>query len=371
MIRDIRLSALWVLLVLPAVLAAAEPETPHVETLATPTGSWLMINGERGTFIFDAADGEMQGFVSHNWYMPAIEPNVPRGELYLTDSFYSRGVTGTRTDVLTIVDLPTLSTKAEVELPAKTAALSFRHHIGMIGDRRHVAVLNMTPAQSISIVDVIDREFDGEISTPGCALIMPSGERGFLMICGDGTLQLIRIDGNGKETGRYRSRTFFDVEKDPVFARPMRTGNGWLLVSHGGLVYDVTVEGDEIRVGEPWSIRTARDREEQWRPGGQQPLAYYRESGLLYVLMHQGPVDTHGRPGTEVWVVDTGRRHRVARLALDVKGSNLLASDEPEPSLYVLDTKDNVQVYDGHALKLRRTIDATDHPTGLWLLQLL
>ena len=64
-----------------------------------------------------------------------------------------------------------------------------------MGNGRHLAVFNMTPAQSVSIVDVRSRTFAGEISTPGCAVIMPVANRDFMMICGDGTLQLIRLAG--------------------------------------------------------------------------------------------------------------------------------------------------------------------------------
>jgi methylamine dehydrogenase heavy chain len=85
----------------------------------------------------------------------------------------------------------------------------------------------MTPAQSVSVVDVVDREFAGEISTPGCAIIMPTGDRAFMMICGDGSLQYIELDANGAETGRERSKAFFSVEDDAVFDKPVLTDRGW------------------------------------------------------------------------------------------------------------------------------------------------
>ena len=85
----------------------------------------------------------------------------------------------------------------------------------------------MTPAQSVSIVDVRDRRFVAELSTPGCALIMPVEDRGFLMMCGDGTLQLVRLDRNGEESERVRGDVFFSVEEDPVFDKPVRTDAGW------------------------------------------------------------------------------------------------------------------------------------------------
>jgi len=355
----------------PAHGAPLAPEQVGKTALPEPQPSWFTILGRDSSYIFDAADGEMQGLISHSGFSPAIVSLPSRKEAYVVESYYSRGVTGTRSDVLTVVDLADLSTKTEIEIPAKTAALSFRHHIGLLGDERHVVVFNMTPAQSVSIVDVVERRFVGEIAIPGCAIIMPTGERGFLTICGDGTLQLIRLDEKGLEAARVRSRPFFVVEEDPVFDRVVQTTRGWLLVSHEGLVREVSVDGDRITVGDAWSMlsdedakgskdaRQARDadKEDQWRPGGFQPFTIHRGTSLLYSLMHKGPVDTQDENGTEIWVFDTERRRRVARLELPVEASNILSSQEQAPRLYVYDKDNKLHIYDGHRLRLVRTIE--------------
>lgn len=367
--RNPLVKVLGFLLALPALAAALPPETPGRVTLGQPTSAWFLLHGSQGSYLFDGDTGEMQGLVSHDWYTPAIEPNIANGELYLAETFYSRGVQGERTDVVTIVDLETLSTRAEVAIPAKLAAIPHRHHIGLMGNRRHLAVFNMTPAQSITVVDVVDRRFIGEISTPGCAMIMPSGERSFAMICGDGTLQLIRLNADGREASRSRSKPFFVVEEDPLFALPLETDTGWLLVSHDGRVFEAAIERDEIRVGRPWWLTREDDRSERWRPGGSQPLTFHPATGLMYVLMHQGEVDTHAEPGNEVWVVDTVRRHAIGRLALNVQVTNILASREQRPKLYAYDVNGKLHIYDGLALKLLRTIDEPGPSPSLMLLQ--
>jgi methylamine dehydrogenase heavy chain len=322
----------------------------------------------------------MKGLISHSGFSPAIVSLPSRKEAYVVESYYSRGVTGTRSDVLTVVDLADLSTKAEIEIPAKTAALSFRHHIGLLGDERYIVVFNMTPAQSVSIVDVVERRFVGEIAIPGCAIIMPTGTRSFLTICGDGTLQLIRLDEKGLEAARVRTRPFFIVEEDPVFDRVVQTTRGWLLVSHEGLVREVGVDGDRITVGDAWSMldvgdakdaKDAKDAEEQgrWRPGGFQPFTMHRGSSLLYSLMHKGKVDTQDENGTEIWVFDTERRRRVARLELPVEASNILSSQEAAPRLYVYDKDGKLHIYDGKRLRVLRTIEKPG--VGARLLQTL
>lgn len=358
----------------PAYGATLPPEAVGKAVLPEPQPSWFTILGRDSSYIFDAADGEMKGLISHSGFSPAVVSLPSRKEAYVVESYYSRGVTGTRSDVLTVVDLTDLTTKTEIEIPAKTAALSFRHHIGLLDDERHVVVFNMTPAQSVSIVDVVARRFVGEIATPGCAIIMPSGPRGFLMICGDGTLQLIRLDESGAEAARVRTKPFFVVEEDPVFDRVVQTTRGWLLVSHEGLVREVGVDGDRITVGDAWSMldvadatnakdakgaTQARDAdvEEQWRPGGFQPFTMHRGSSLLYSLMHKGKVDTQDENGTEIWVFDTERRRRVARLELPVEASNILSSQELAPRLYVYDKDNKLHIYDGHRLRLVRTIE--------------
>jgi methylamine dehydrogenase heavy chain len=350
-----------------AVLGLAQATIGRAETvgravLPEPQASWFMVLGSDAGYIFDGADGQMQGLISHSPFTTAVVTLPSRKEAYHVDSFYARGVRGARSDMLTVVDMTNLTPKGEVEIPAKAAALRIRGHIGLLNDERHVAVFNMTPAQSVSIVDVVERRFTGEISTPGCAIIMPVGPRGFLMLCGDGTLQLIDLDERGLEAGRQRSKPFFNVEQDAVYDRVVHTGSGWLLVTHDGLVREVGVDGGRIKVGEAWSMLSADDKEEgskkeQWRPGGDQPFTMHRGSSLLYSLMHKGKVDTQDANGTELWVFDTNRRKRVARLVLKAEATGIHVSQEATPRLFMFDKDGKLHIYDGHQLKLQRTIE--------------
>ncbi|HET6591447.1 MAG TPA: amine dehydrogenase large subunit [Xanthomonadales bacterium] len=337
--------------------AQLQAEKPGITALPEPAASWFLVNAHEGSYIFDAASGEMQGLLSHQWYTPAMAILPSRAEAYYVESFYSRGVRGERQDVLTVADLTDLSPKTEIDIPDKAAALWFRHHIGLLADERHLVIFNMTPAQSVSIVDVVDREFVGEISTPGCAIIMPTGERAFMMICGDGTLQYIELDADGRETARSRSRKFFSVEQDAVFDKPVLTRHGWLLVSFAGQVYEVSTSGSSIEIAKPWSLLAEEDAAGNWRPGGSQPFTVHRDSGLLYALMHQGGVDTHHEAGAEVWVFDAQRRTRVARMKFETPVDNILTSQEASPSLYTITRQDVVDVYDGLRLRHLLTIE--------------
>ena len=342
--------------------AQLAPEMPGVAALPASTPAWFYVRADAGAYIFDGDSGEMRGLITNenSYYTPAIVTLPERKEAYLVESFYSRGVRGERSDVVTVVNMTDLTPKAEIDVPDITAALSFRGHIGIMGDDRHLAVFNQNPSQSVSIVDVVDRRFVGEIATPGCAVMMPVGERDFLMICADGRLQMIRLDENGKEAGRSRSSAFFSVDEDAVFDLPLRSATGWVLVSRNGLVYEVGAEGERIRIAKPWSMvpedERAADPAQAWRPGGAQVFAINRPLGLLYAVMHQGPIDTHSEPGTEVWVVDLAGKRRVARLHADGHVTHVLASQEEHPKLYVAEDENTLKIYDGLQLRLLRQV---------------
>ncbi|MCB1692042.1 MAG: hypothetical protein KDI19_04705 [Pseudomonadales bacterium] len=361
-----RLMFILGLLLFSAVGARADiqPEEVGREMMAAPGAGWFLVESFNAAWFFDSHTGEMQGSLSLSEYTPAVEPNLPKGEFYSADSFYSRGVRGERDDVLTIWDAKTLSPKGEVPIPKKTATLWFRNYISLLDDDRHVVVFNMTPAQSVSVVDVARKKFVGEIATSGCALILPEPNRAFLMLCGDGTLQLIRLDTDGKEAKRVRSEKFFDIEADPVFDQVARTETGWILLSHAGNVFQVKTDKDRIEISKPFPILTQAD--EGWRPGGYQPLGFHRDSHVLYILMHEGGVDTHYESGTEVWLVDIDRGKRIGRFALDEASKAVQVTQEAVPLLLTLTDKGSVDVYDGQLLRRLRSIDGVG-PSPLFL----
>ncbi|MEM7019419.1 MAG: amine dehydrogenase large subunit, partial [Pseudomonadota bacterium] len=271
---------------------------------------------------------------------------------------YTRRVRGERNDVLTIYDHKTLSPTHEIDIPNKTASLNFPWYLSILADARHITIYNMTPAQSVSIVDVVDRKFVGEISTPGCALTMPVGERGFLMMCGDGTLQLIQLDDKGAEAKRLRSKEFFSVDEDPIFDKPIQTNNGWQLVSFESQVYEVTVDGETINISEPWSLLTEADKAEKWRVGGGQIIDVHRKLNLLFALMHQGGLDTHEDPGTEVWVFSRATKKRIARLPLDKITNNIMVTQNDKPHLAAsAAVEPRVDLYDALTLKKQKTVE--------------
>ena len=354
-------------LTLAAYLANAQiaPHQATVETMDDPAENWFIVMTRNGAYIYDGVTGEMQGLLSLSRQTPAVQPNPARKEFYAAESYYSRGVHGDRTDLLTIYDYQNLSPIAEIEIPQKIAVLPLRTYIQLMGDGHHVGIFDMTPAASVSIIDIVDRSLVGEISTPGCALVMAVGTNDFLMICGDGTMQLVQLDDDGNESNRARSREFFSVEDDPVFDRPVPFNGGWLLVSHLGQVFHVTVDGDDINISRPWSMISEEDAEEKWRPGGNQLKSVHEGTGLMYILMHQGGEYTHHDPGTEVWVVNLIAQRRIGRLELEVEAATIMVTQESEPKLIVSDKEGGLHLYDALTLSLDRTIDDPGPPAAI------
>ena len=314
--------AAW-LLATGAALAAEAETVGRVMTLPERPGPhwfWLSDIILHRTALFDADTGGLLGTISSGTagvgfvIAPLFSPD--HREIYLAETYYARGVRGQRTDVVTVYDAATLKPLGdEIEIPAHRAEYFPGTAANALSDDgRFMAVFNLTPQTSVSIVDVQARRFTSEIATPGCSLVYAAGARRFLMLCGNGAALSVKLNDEGGEAGLERSEPFFDPQKDPVTEKAVRRGNEWLFVSFEGVVHPVDVSGEKPRFGETWSLVDDEDRRASWRIGGSQHLAVHAASGRLYALMHQGGPDTHKEPGSEVWVYDLATRRRVQRI---------------------------------------------------------
>jgi methylamine dehydrogenase heavy chain len=365
--RTAILFVIYLLLGTPAAFSDVEPEEGGVEVLGQPTDDWVINRSAEGAYVFDSATGNMLGLFSITPDTPGLAIDRDRGEAYAAESFLTRLYRGERNDVLTVYDIRTLSPIAEIDIPDKISEQAVPTSFGLLGNRKHLLIYNMTPAQSVTVVDIESRQFKAEISTPGCGMIMPVNDASFLMVCGDGTVQLITLAADGSESNRVRSDKFFSVMDDAVFDRTARTRDGWLLVSHAGLAYDVSADGASISVSEPWSLVSDAERQELWRPGGDGMITVHRGTNLAFVLMHQGGVDTHHEPGSEVWIFDVDAHKRVVRWTLDRPWSHILVLQGERPRLIAYADDENLQVYDALEQRFERTI--TESGPGVWLLQ--
>mgnify|MGYP002713303907 CR=1 FL=1 len=79
-----------------------------------------------------------------------------RSEMYIGETFYSRGQRGERTDVVTIYDKATLSPVGEVVLPGgkRYQGLPEKYGMQLIDEDRLLLVFNLAPATSVTVIDV-------------------------------------------------------------------------------------------------------------------------------------------------------------------------------------------------------------------------
>jgi methylamine dehydrogenase heavy chain len=308
-----------------SAMAGSEPEPIGVvRSLPERPGPhwfWLSDLVLHRTALFDADSGDMLGSISAGTagvgfiVSPVYSPD--HREIYIAETYYSRGVRGDRTDVVTVYDGSTLQPLQEIPIPPKRAEYYPGNAPNALSDDgRFLAVFNLTPMTSLSIVDVRERRFVTEVQTPGCSLVYAAGPRRFLMLCANGAALTVTLADDGREQAVERTQAFFDPNRDPVTEKAVRRGGEWLFVSFEGQIHPVDVSGPQIRFGEPWSLVDDADRAASWRIGGGQHLAVHAASGRLYALMHQGERDTHKTPGTEVWVYDLAARRRVQRIAV-------------------------------------------------------
>lgn len=317
-------------------VALAQPARPaadadgervgQVRTLPPPAPHrvWIADLLFRRSALFDADSGRMLGMLSAGVGIVAPDFAPARGEIYLAQTYYSRGSRGERTDVVTVYDDTTLAPRAEVVIPPKRA--DYVHAVAssaLLGDGRHLVVFNMTPATSVSVVDVETRRFVGEIGTPGCTQVHPVGERRFVMLCGDGSLLEVSLAPDGGAADLRRSERFFEPRRDPLIEKGVRRGDRWIFVSFGGVVHEADLAGDAPRFATPWALYPEDGGDGQrWRVGGALPVALHAPTGRLFVLVHRGGPDGHKDPGREVHVFDLESHERLQRIpARNVMGA--------------------------------------------------
>jgi methylamine dehydrogenase heavy chain len=335
-------------LVLQRVWAApALPADPLgvVNTLAAPPSPhWMWVNDfvfphitDGQALLVDGDSGKYLGLLSTGFGFSRLVLPRDGKVIYAPETYFSRGTRGERTDVITLYDPRTLAPSGEIAIPPKRSSnLPMMANAELTDDDRFLLIYNFNPAQSVTVVDTRARKLAGEVEIAGCALVYPTGARSFFSICADGTLLEVRLNDAGQMASQRRTARMFDVTKDPVTEKAVRFGDTWLFVSFGGTVHPVIVSASGLAAGETWSLATAAERQQSWRPGGLQHLAVHGPSKRLYSIMHQGSVDTHKDPGKEVWVYDLARKARIQKIALKNVAGSIQVTRDAKPLLFTI-----------------------------------
>jgi methylamine dehydrogenase heavy chain len=326
-----------------SVRAQLAPDQMTSYKLGAPNPHWayvfdspISVPQVSKVFILDTDGQKMLGQLNGG-YLASFVMAPGGAELYMVGTFYSRVWHGTRTDAIEIFDAHSLAFKGEIKIPPKRLLIVPKDNSAAVtSDGRFLLVQNLTPATSVSVVDLRTRKFVGEVETPGCVQVMPSGPRRFASMCADGSILTVTLDDTGKLKSRKQSKPFFDPSKDPVFDQPALAGTTAYFDSYHGLIYKVDLAGDEARAEPGWSALTDDNRKANWRPGGWQSIAASPDGSTVYLLMHQGGEWTHKQTGKEVWAFATAKKARIARIPLKTEAYSIRATGGPKPILECL-----------------------------------
>ena len=308
---------------------------PRIES----TGPVLLGSDGQGIVIADVMTLKFQAVLTYpTWRGQFV---LPKGSdlAFITSSYWERAARGKRTDVLEIWDVPTASQVGEaIELPPRLALRgNDKTMAALSADEKWLLLQNATPATSVSIVDMQERKFAAEIPLPGCFGVYPlmSAANRFVALCGDGTFVTVGFDAKGKSTGIQRSSEIFNADQDPLFTYSVREGDTLYFVSFQGAMYEVDVSGATAKLVERYSLNEGV--EGNWRPGGEQILAYVPEAKVVHVLMRPNSKEgDHREPSSEVWAVNIDTNKVISRSTV-TSATGMTYAPLPKPALLMND----------------------------------
>ena len=335
---------------------AAEPLGQIAELPSPYPDHWLIVHDiafnhmrEGKLFIVDpnaAGGGQIKGILSAD-FIASFLIGPGRGEFYVVETFHSRGGRGgDRTDVVTIYNPTTLNVEAEIEIPPKRlTGVPNRFQTALTGDERFLLVYNFTPSQSVTVVDLDARRVVGEVPLPGCAFTIPTGPRGFLSLCSDGSARSILLGDEGMPQDSVRIAPFIDVDHDAVMEKPAIVGGIAYFPTFTGNMVAIDVRTHPASLKPGWSLTSDDERKAGWRPGGAWPMAADAK-GRLYVLMHgHGAEGTHKDGGDQVWVFDAASGAKQAEFPLREWGLAIAVADTDPATIVVTGAAGSVDLY--------------------------
>lgn len=307
--------------------------------------------------VIDPDNKRMLGMLSTGGMAPMV-PSRDQKRLYTADTYWSRYVRGTRTDMLTAWDSSTLSPLWEVEIPPKRAnSITERYALTTSSDDRFVYIYNFTPSTSVTVVDVQARKAVNEIAISGCILNYPVGARRFASLCGDGSLQVLTLDDNGKEVSRHQT-PMFDPNQVKMVERAVAKGDTYYFTTTEGVVHPVDLSGDKPKFLPTWSLVSEDEKKAGWAPGGWQMMALAPQLDRLYVLMHPDHQPLMWEdPSTIVWVYDLKTRKKIGTLEAPGLMWSLHATSDANPLLLGTTVTGDMEVFDLKSGKHTGTVE--------------
>ncbi|MBP1805252.1 amine dehydrogenase large subunit [Rubellimicrobium aerolatum] len=294
----------------PAMAQDAEfvPETVSVQERIAPGANVFVMDqnwsGASKINVLGADDLSMKGNLSVGREGQMLL-SADGATLYTTSGYARRITYGEMEAVVHEFDVATLTHRREFTISNKRAMVESQPALlGFADGERFLLVQNATPATSIAVVDLARGEQIAEIPTPGCWGALATQGRGFLTLCGDGTVQAFAFEPDGSFGEPVRSAApIFDPDADALFTNPARVGADFVFASFGGNLLRVAMVDGVPTLVDSFSI--TEGVEGDWAPGGSEVIAYHAPSGTAFVLMHSGAEEGSHKDGAEeIWAVD-------------------------------------------------------------------
>ena len=277
-----------------------------------------------------------------------------RSELYVAETFYSRGVRGERTDVMAIYDLETLSLKHEIILPNNNRGLNvaLKGNFQVSQDESLAFIFSFTPSSGVIVVDLDKRKIVNEISIPGCSMIYPFRQRGFSMLCGDGGMVAFDLDRFGQVISEYSTEEFHDIDNHPMFLTSAKVGDTLYWPTFTGQLVSVDFSSSTPRPMDPWNFVG----DSGYLPSGWQ-LITSDNKGRLYIIMRANAQSgEHKYGGDEVWLLDPVAKKVVKKINVKSTAVTIEVLKTSQPTLVVSSYDLSLDIYDVKSKKHVRSI---------------
>ncbi len=349
-----------------AELPAETVSADQAEKLATPyPASYVMSHDfsfgaliDSSFALVDIETGTFKGMLSAGQFA-TLSYSAKRQKFYVGETVHSRGNRGTREDLIAVYDFANLKLQKDIVLqPKRSNSVNLKNSSAVTSDDRFLLVFNMNPATSVTVVDLDTETIVSDLDTPGCSLVYPDLQGGFFMLCGNGALLAVDLDEKGQSAATAMSPVFNVIDKDPLSEKASLVGDSWYFVSFAGEVQPIKVSGDKPEIMPRWWLASEAERSANWRPAGWHGSAGSgRADGLLWIAMTpKGYPGSHKDPATEVWLFDTTKQTRLARIPLKTPAVSISVTSAAEPRLVVANIESALDVYDGQTGKHVNTI---------------
>lgn len=282
--------------------------------------------------------------------MAGFQQSKKRDELYIAETFLSRGTRGDETDVISIYDTKTLKFKKEIILPGKKRLqiVTQKAAFQLTRNEKFALVFNFTPASSVTVVDMVRREVVNEIDVAGCMLIYPMGKNGFATLCGDGALLAVNLNRYGQVKSQKRSRKFNDISDNPLFMKTAWHKGVAYFTSFKGNIQAIDLSKDKFKVLRSWKIPSNhRNALPNARPSGWQIITADARGNLYVVMRANAGNGDHKFGGAAIYVLDPSAKKLIDVLALDVDAFSIQATNsKSRPTLAVTNINMELDIFD-------------------------